>query len=274
MKDITKMNYSEFVGLIDERNRPSGGIKSVHTVAINSQLNPSKKILEIGSNTGFTSVNLSLFTGCEVVGIDANVSSIAKAEKYAIKHSVEDRVSFLNADACNLPFEDSSFDMIWCSNVTSFISDKEKAVSEYMRVLKLGGILVFIPIYYIESPSREMLGEVSEAIGVEVKVQDKHDWIELITQIAETTGFAAELFFSEDYRYLDARDDIAGYINYLMQKDEVLQFKKNEQYLIRKKAEYFYKLFNENLQHAGYSILLFQKRKMKDEVELFLSKKT
>jgi len=157
MKNITKMNYSEFVGLIDERNRPSGGIKSIHTVAINSQLDSSKKVLEIGSNTGFTSVNLSLLTGCEVVGIDANAPSIAKAEKYVAEHGSEGKVSFLSADACNLPFEDSSFDMIWCSNVTSFISDKEKAVSEYMRVLKPGGTLVFIPIYYIENPSQEIL---------------------------------------------------------------------------------------------------------------------
>ena len=28
MKEINKMNYSEFVGLIDERNRSSGEIKS------------------------------------------------------------------------------------------------------------------------------------------------------------------------------------------------------------------------------------------------------
>lgn len=29
MKKIKEMNYSEFVGLINERNRPSGGIKTI-----------------------------------------------------------------------------------------------------------------------------------------------------------------------------------------------------------------------------------------------------
>jgi len=114
---------------------------------------------------------------------------------------------------------------------------------------------------------------VSDAIGAEVKAQEKQNWTELITQIAEATGSAMELFFEEDYRYLDMKSDIAGYIDYLMKKDEVLQFEKKEQDLIREKAEYFYELFNENLQYAGYSILLFQKRKMKDEVELFLSER-
>ena len=31
------------------------------------------------------------------------------------------------------------------------------------------------------------------------------------------------------------------------------------------------KLFNENLKYAGFSVLLFQKKPMRDEIELFLS---
>ncbi|MEA2007476.1 MAG: class I SAM-dependent methyltransferase [Patescibacteria group bacterium] len=267
------MNYSEFVGLIDERNRPSGGIKSVHTVSINSQLNPSKKVLEIGSNTGFTSVNLSLLTGCKVVGIDSNMPSIAKAGRYAKEHGVDQDVSFMNADACDLPFEESYFDMIWCSNVTSFISDKKKAVSEYMRVLKPGGILVFIPIYYIDNPPQVILNNVSDAIGATIDMQGKKHWTELIDKTSKMERVAMELFFDEDYRYFDAESDIAGYINTLMMKDEVLQLGEKEQSTVKERAEYFYKLFNENLQYVGYSILLYQKRRMKDEVELFLSKK-
>lgn len=61
MKKIKEMNYSEFVGLINERNRPSGGIKTIQEVIINVRLDEKKKILEIGSNTGFTIVNIGLF---------------------------------------------------------------------------------------------------------------------------------------------------------------------------------------------------------------------
>lgn len=60
MKKIKEMNYSEFVGLINERNRPSGGIKTIQEVIINARLDEKKKILEIGSNTGFTTVNIRL----------------------------------------------------------------------------------------------------------------------------------------------------------------------------------------------------------------------
>lgn len=40
------------------------------------------------------------------------------------------------------------------------------------------------------------------------------------------------------------------------------------------KAKYFYMLFNENLAFAGYSILLYQKRKIRDEMELFLTQES
>ena len=32
-------------------------------------------------------------------------------------------VDFIKGSALELPFEDESFDLIWCSNVTSFIDD-------------------------------------------------------------------------------------------------------------------------------------------------------
>ncbi|MEK7153893.1 MAG: class I SAM-dependent methyltransferase, partial [Patescibacteria group bacterium] len=151
VEDIEKMNYSQFVGLIKERNRPSGGIKTVHTVAVNAFIDNSKRMLEIGSNTGFTSINMSLLTGCEVVGIDSNEPSINEAKSYAEALGAHD-VDFVTANALDLPFEDASFDVVWSSNVTSFIGDKNKAISEYLRVLKPGGILVVVPIYYCTEP--------------------------------------------------------------------------------------------------------------------------
>lgn len=60
MKKNKEMNYSEFVSLINERNRPSGGIKTIQEVIVNARLDEKKKILEIGSNTGFTTVNIGL----------------------------------------------------------------------------------------------------------------------------------------------------------------------------------------------------------------------
>ena len=57
LDEIEGLDYSGFVSLIDERNRCSGGVKTVHEVIVNSGINRKSNVLEIGCNTGFTSIN-------------------------------------------------------------------------------------------------------------------------------------------------------------------------------------------------------------------------
>lgn len=272
VQNIEQMNYSEFVGFIKERNRPSGGIKTVHSVAVNAFLNASRRVLEIGSNTGFTSVNLSLLTGCGVVGVDVNETSITEARAYAKAQRVHERVAFLKADAIKLPFEDNAFDLVWCSNVTSFISDKEKAVSEYLCVLKPGGILAVVPIYYRETPPKDVVEKVSETIGTPLTIRDKKSWKALFETVADKNAQILELFYEEDNIYLDVENEIESYVDILL-KGKFSDLTEEQRSRIRERAIYFYSLFNENLKYAGYSILLYQKRGIKDETELFLTKK-
>lgn len=49
----------------------------------------------------------------------------------------------VKADICNLPFEDASFDVIFCNHVLEHIPDDIKAMQEMYRILKLGGWGVF-----------------------------------------------------------------------------------------------------------------------------------
>ncbi len=270
---IETMDYSEFVGLIRERNRPSGGIKTVHNVAVNAFINSSKKMLEIGSNTGFTSVNMSLLTGCEVVGIDLNEESIAEAKRYAKKQKVEKLVSFKKANVLNLPFPEKHFDVVWCSNATSFVSEKSKAVNEYLRVLKVGGTLVMVPIYYIKEPSSRIVQKISEAIGVKVEIYSKSFWLELLQGVSDNEKIPIELYYSCDFNYLDRKDFIDDYISEIMSKEHIRQFGEKERSMVKKRLKYFMELFNENLKYAGFSIFLFQKRVISEEKELFLTKK-
>jgi predicted SAM-dependent methyltransferase len=49
----------------------------------------------------------------------------------------------VKADICNLPFEDNSYDVIFCNHVLEHIPDDTKAMQELYRVLKLGGMGIF-----------------------------------------------------------------------------------------------------------------------------------
>ena len=49
----------------------------------------------------------------------------------------------MKADICNLPFEDNSFDLIFCNHVLEHIPNDKKAMQELFRVLKKGGFGIF-----------------------------------------------------------------------------------------------------------------------------------
>jgi predicted SAM-dependent methyltransferase len=52
-------------------------------------------------------------------------------------------IADVKADICDLPFEDNSFDIIFCNHVLEHIEDDKKAMSELYRVLKPKGLGIF-----------------------------------------------------------------------------------------------------------------------------------
>ena len=49
----------------------------------------------------------------------------------------------IKADICNLPFEDNTYDILFCNHVLEHIPDDTKAMQELYRVLKPGGMGIF-----------------------------------------------------------------------------------------------------------------------------------
>ncbi|WP_298365294.1 class I SAM-dependent methyltransferase [uncultured Lutibacter sp.] len=52
-------------------------------------------------------------------------------------------IADVKADICDLPFEDNSFDVVFCNHVLEHIQDDKKAMNELYRVLKKGGFGIF-----------------------------------------------------------------------------------------------------------------------------------
>ena len=56
---------------------------------------------------------------------------------------LESPIADVKADICNLPFNDNSYDVVFCNHVLEHISDDKKAMQELYRVLKKGGFGIF-----------------------------------------------------------------------------------------------------------------------------------
>lgn len=60
---------------------------------------------------------------------------------------IDPKAAMMRADITNLPFNDNSYDVIFCSHVLEHINDDRKALLELFRVLKPGGFAIIqVPI--------------------------------------------------------------------------------------------------------------------------------
>lgn len=93
------------------------------------------KILEVGTGTGTMSVFLSCL-GHEVTAIDNDPQVLDLARRHNEKFS--GRVSFVEADAFSLPFEEATFDIIFHQGFFEHFSDEEiyRLTEEQLRVAK------------------------------------------------------------------------------------------------------------------------------------------
>ena len=112
----------------------------------------NKKLLEIGAGVGTFLVTARTQYQIAAFGIEPskdefspfNEISLALLKEYNLSKDI-----VISAAAEKLPFEDSSFDLIYSTNVLEHVQNPELVLKESIRVLKPGGFLQFvIPNYF------------------------------------------------------------------------------------------------------------------------------
>ncbi len=91
--------------------------------------------MDLGSGSGRYSCALSLLGAKEVIAVDYGDFGIAKGRTLAQNYGL-DNVHFQKESFLDSPFEDESFDFIFCNGTTHHSEDMTKATRELFRVLK------------------------------------------------------------------------------------------------------------------------------------------
>lgn len=109
---------------------------------VSQKIPADSKVLEIACGTGISTEYLreSLPESTSIMATDLNEAMLDFAKQ---KHGKLKNVEYKIADALNLPFEDESFDAVICQFGIMFFPDKQKGLSEMIRVLKPNGIIAF-----------------------------------------------------------------------------------------------------------------------------------
>jgi 2-polyprenyl-6-hydroxyphenyl methylase/3-demethylubiquinone-9 3-methyltransferase len=130
------------------------------------------RVLDIGSGGGFLTATLSE-AGYTVIGIDPAISAVRAAAEHV-------PASFVLGTGENLPFEDSSFEAVVCSEVLEHVDDIAAVIAEVSRVLRPGGVFVF------SLPNRTLLSNLvliqiaQRNWATRVLPPDLHDWYRFI----------------------------------------------------------------------------------------------
>jgi SAM-dependent methyltransferase len=108
-----------------------------------------KRILEIACGRGGFSRLLGS-RGASVCGADFSASAVEIAKEKLLRNpSLADRVTYLQADAQDMPFEENSFDIVVSCETIEHVPDPGAAVREMYRVCKPGGRLFLTTPNYL-----------------------------------------------------------------------------------------------------------------------------
>lgn len=105
-------------------------------------------VLDIATGTGDLAIDIvkNIPTVENVVGIDISEEMMRIGSYKVEKKKLQSKIKFQTGDAANLRFDNESFDAVTISFGIRNFSELEKSVEEVYRVLKSGGVFIFIEL--------------------------------------------------------------------------------------------------------------------------------
>jgi len=187
------------------------GHEATVELARRASLRPGTPVLDVGCGLGGSARYLAHEHGCKVTGIDLTQEYVDAARVLADTVRLSDDVSFQQASALELPFEDGSFEVVWTEHVQMNVEDKRAFYSEISRVLAPDGRLLFhdifrgdgealqYPVPWAEDPLISFLAKPAtirgllEELGFVIqdwddKSQQSHDWFVAALAKTQETG--------------------------------------------------------------------------------------
>jgi len=106
--------------------------------------NKPKKIIDLATVTGDLAIQLSHFPDTEIVGLDISNGMLEVGRKKIAEKKLSERIKMVLGDSEKIPFSDAHFDAATVAFGVRNFENLEKGLTEILRVLKPGGVLVVL----------------------------------------------------------------------------------------------------------------------------------
>lgn len=186
-KDLVKQQYGAHAqGYVTSTVHAQG--ESLKRLVELIQPQKNWRVLDVSTGGGHTALAFAPFVR-EVVASDLTPQMLEVAEKF-IRGKAVTNVEFKIADAENLPFGDAEFDLVTNRIALHHYPDAPKAIHEFARVLKNGGVLGFTD--NTVPPNKQLAGYINHF----EKLRDpSHNWcypMERLQRYFEEAGLMVE----------------------------------------------------------------------------------
>lgn len=112
-------------------------------------LRKAGELLDVAAGTADLSLEIVRSDkAVHVTGMDISTGMMEIGRRKVAKLSLDDRISFVEGSALQMPFDSDSFDAVSCAYGVRNFSDLDKGLSEMYRVLRPGGQLMILEFSY------------------------------------------------------------------------------------------------------------------------------
>lgn len=134
--------------------------EQIHLGGFQSSMDLAKRA---GISAGLAGADLCCCTGAgmrflvhflnvsRMTGVDATAAMLQLGERRCAEEGFADRISFVEADACNTGLPSDMFDFVWGEDAWCYVEDKPRLIAEAARLLKPSGKIAFTD--WMEGPA-------------------------------------------------------------------------------------------------------------------------
>lgn len=104
------------------------------------------RVLDLACGDGFYTRRIAGRLGSEgsITGVDINLAYLAEARAEAPRRAGGPPIAFVASAFDRLPFQDRTFDLVWCAQSLFSLPDPVVAIGHMARVLRPGGIVAVL----------------------------------------------------------------------------------------------------------------------------------